>query len=60
MTYECALLCMHGMGNLTQNEFISDIAKLRQNLAERLEAPRFSKVYIPSTGEIVKSGVCQF
>lgn len=50
MTYECALLCMHGMGNLTQNEFKSDIAKLRQNLAERLPADRFSKIYIPSTG----------
>ena len=50
MTYECALLCMHGMGNLTQNEFNSDIAKLRQNLAERLPADRFSKIYIPSAG----------
>ncbi|MGJ0486023.1 MAG: hypothetical protein ACR65R_16025 [Methylomicrobium sp.] len=50
MTYECALLCMHGMGNLTQNEFVSDIAKLTQNLAERLPAERFSKIYIPSTG----------
>lgn len=50
MTYECALLCMHGMGNLTENEFKSDIAKLRQNLAERLPADRFSKIYIPSSG----------
>ncbi|TAN53675.1 MAG: hypothetical protein EPN21_00820 [Methylococcaceae bacterium] len=50
MTYECALLGMHGMGNLTQNEFKSDIAKLRQNLADRLPANRFSKIYIPSSG----------
>lgn len=50
MTYQCALLCMHGMGNLTQNEFQSDIAKLRQNLAEHLSADSFSKIYIPSGG----------
>lgn len=50
MTYKYALLCMHGMGNLTKNEFQSDIAKLRQNLAERLSATRFSEIYIPSSG----------
>lgn len=50
MTYECALLCMHGMGNLTKNEFESDIAKIKQNLAERLPAARFSQIYIPPTG----------
>lgn len=41
---------MHGMGNLTQDEFKSDIAKLRQNLAERLPAERFSRIYIPPAG----------
>ncbi|QJD29410.1 hypothetical protein [Methylococcus geothermalis] len=50
MTFKCALLCMHGMGNLTKNEFQSDIAKLRQNLAERLSADRFSEIYIPTSG----------
>lgn len=50
MTYKCALLCMHGMGNLTRNEFQSDIAKLRQKLAERLSAGRFSEIYIPTSG----------
>ena len=50
MNYECALLCMHGMGNVAQNDFQTDIAKLRQNLAKRLQANKFSKIYIPSAG----------
>jgi len=50
MAYQIALLCMHGMGNLTQTEFQSDIAKLRQRLADRLPADTFSKIYIPSSG----------
>jgi len=50
MAYEIALLCMHGMGNLTQSEFQSDIAKLRQRLADRLPADTFSKIYIPPSG----------
>jgi len=50
MNYECALLCMHGMGNVAQNDFQTDIAKLRQNLAERLQANKFSKIYIPPSG----------
>ena len=44
MNYECALLCMHGMGNVAQNDFQTDIAKLRQNLAERLQA---NNIYPP-------------
>lgn len=50
MTYKCAFLCMHGMGKLTRNEFQSEIAKLRQNLAERLSVQRLSEIYIPSSG----------
>lgn len=50
MTYKCAMLCMHGMGNLTEDKFQSDIAKLRQKIAERLSAYRFSEIYIPPSG----------
>lgn len=50
MTYQIALLCMHGMGNLTAPEFQSDIAKFRQRLADRLPADSFSKIYIPASG----------
>jgi len=50
MTYKCALLCMHGMGNLSIDEFRLAITKLRQNLAERLPEDLLSKVYIPPSG----------
>ncbi len=50
MNYESALLCMHGMGNLTKGEFEADIAKVKQNLAERLPANKLSNTYIPAAG----------
>lgn len=50
MAYQIALLCMHGMGNLSQAEFQSDITKLKQRLADRLSANTLKKIYIPSSG----------
>lgn len=50
MAYKYALLCMHGMGNLTKEVFQPEIAKLKQNLAERLPATDFSEIYIPASG----------
>lgn len=58
MSYERALLCIHGMGNLTELEFRSDIAQLRQHLADRLSASRMAKVYIPPSG-VFYGGITQ-
>ncbi|BBL73235.1 hypothetical protein [Methylomagnum ishizawai] len=50
MSYKYALICMHGMGNLTQNEFMGDIAKVRRKLAHIMPAQELSNVYIPPGG----------
>lgn len=50
MTYKCALLCMHGMGNLSQNEFNNEIAKVRQSISSRIPHNKFSNLYIPKSG----------
>jgi hypothetical protein len=41
---------MHGMGDLTLDGFKKDIAKLKQALAERMDANKLSKTFIPASG----------
>jgi hypothetical protein len=50
MSYKVALLCMHGMGNVKEKDFMSEIQKIRQNLAKRLSPSKFSEIYIPPQG----------
>jgi hypothetical protein len=50
MPYQYALLCMHGMGDLGKGEFKEDIAKVKQELAERMPDEQFSQIYIPEEG----------
>lgn len=50
MSYEYALLCMHGMGDLDKDGFKKDIAKVKQALAERIPANDLSRIYIPAQG----------
>lgn len=47
MTYQYALLCMHGMGNLDLKGFKEDIAKVKQKLASRMPT---NGIYIPDEG----------
>ena len=55
MTYKCALLCIHGMGNLKKEGFQLDIAKLKQNISVRLPISRLSEIYIPNSGVFYSS-----
>lgn len=50
MAYKCALLCIHGMGNLIERDFRKDIAKLKKNISERLSESTMNEIYIPDSG----------
>lgn len=49
MTYKCALLCMHGMGDLDRKSFQDEIKLLKNSLRKHL-LDQFDHVYIPDQG----------
>lgn len=47
--YKCALLCMHGMGDLTEENFGKEVKQLKHQLRS-IMGRAFDQVYIPDQG----------